>query len=92
MSLKLRYCQLSTTEACLKEPNISYFFLNANTGILTHTVNDLHLFQNFKLLLQPDCPLSDIKALVSHAINQLPEGHSEYDLAVSLVELIQSLS
>ena len=49
------------------------------------------LFQNSKLLLQPDSAVSDLKSLVSQTMNQLPEGHSEYKLAVSLVELVQTL-
>ena len=37
-------------------------------------------------------PVSDIAVLVQHAANNLPEGYSEYELAISLVDLVQSLS
>ncbi|XP_064601694.1 rab3 GTPase-activating protein non-catalytic subunit-like isoform X2 [Liolophura sinensis] len=39
----------------------------------------------------PNVPLHNTAVLMGHVVNQLPEGYSEYNLAVSLVELVQSL-
>ena len=38
----------------------------------------------------PNPPLTDTATLIGHVVNQLPEGHSEYHLAIELVELVQS--
>ncbi|XP_071079517.1 rab3 GTPase-activating protein non-catalytic subunit-like [Haliotis cracherodii] len=42
-------------------------------------------------LVSPDAPMSDTALLLEHVANQLPEGYSEYNLAISLVELVQLL-
>lgn len=39
-----------------------------------------------------DVPVQDTAMLLQHVANNLPEGYSDYDLAISLVELVQSLS
>lgn len=36
----------------------------------------------------PNPSLSDTSALVGQTVNQLPEGHSEYNIAIELVELV----
>jgi hypothetical protein len=38
----------------------------------------------------PSPPLKITALLLGHVVNQLPEGHSEYKLALELVELVQS--
>lgn len=43
-------------------------------------------------LRQPNVPVGDIALLVQHVANNLPEGYPEYELAISLVDLVQSMS
>ncbi|XP_033735108.1 rab3 GTPase-activating protein non-catalytic subunit-like [Pecten maximus] len=43
-------------------------------------------------LRQPNVSAEDIAMLVQHVANNLPEGYSEYELAISLVDLVQSMS
>lgn len=52
---------------------------------------DSVLLQEGVELRCPNVPLHDTAVLMGHVVNQLPEGYSEYNLAVSLVELVQSL-
>lgn len=43
-------------------------------------------------LRQPKASSEDIALLVQHVANNLPEGYPEYDQAISLVDLVQSMS
>ncbi len=48
-------------------------------------------FQDPRQLREPGTPLKDTAALIGHVVNQLPESHADYNMAISLVELVQSL-
>lgn len=55
----------------------------------------MHFFlflQDTEQLIYKDASVSDISALVGQVANQLPEGYGEYDLAISLVDLVHTLS
>ncbi|XP_021378713.1 rab3 GTPase-activating protein non-catalytic subunit-like isoform X1 [Mizuhopecten yessoensis] len=43
-------------------------------------------------LRQPKVSAEDVARLVQHVANNLPEGYPEYELAISLVDLVQSMS
>ena len=38
-----------------------------------------------------DPPLKDTATLIGHTVNALPERHTEYNMAIELVELVQGL-
>lgn len=46
---------------------------------------------NHKLLIHPDVSTADIQSLVAMTTSQLPESHSEHNIAISLTELVQLL-
>ncbi|CAH1792513.1 unnamed protein product [Owenia fusiformis] len=46
---------------------------------------------DFSTLHCANPPLSDTATLMGHVVNQLAEGHSEYNLAIALVEVVQGL-
>ena len=52
----------------------------------------LLVFQDRELLHKPDVPLGDTVLLLGHVANYVHEGHSEYNLAISLIELVHTLT
>ncbi|XP_041353023.1 rab3 GTPase-activating protein non-catalytic subunit-like isoform X2 [Gigantopelta aegis] len=48
--------------------------------------------QDREQLHKPDVALGDTVLLLGHVANYLHEGHSEYNLAISLIELVQTLT
>lgn len=54
------------------------------------------LFKMFKQepgqLRRPEADVQSIAMLIHHVANYLPEGTPEYELAISLVDLVQSMS
>ena len=49
------------------------------------------VFQDPSHLRYPDVPLTDTASLIGQAVNQLPEGHADYNMAIALVDLVHSL-
>ena len=49
------------------------------------------VFQDPSHLRYPSVPLTDTASLIGQAVNQLPEGHADYNMAIALVELVHSL-
>jgi hypothetical protein len=49
-------------------------------------------YQESGHLRQPAAEVQSIAMLIHHVANYLPEGTSEYELAISLVDLVQSMS
>lgn len=43
-------------------------------------------------LRRPEADVQSIAMLINHVANYLPEGTPEYELAISLVDLVQSMS
>ena len=50
-----------------------------------------YMLQNWKLLLEADVDSACINSLLTQALNQLPEGHPQLELATSLLDLVHVL-
>lgn len=51
----------------------------------------LFFLQKPEKLYQPDVDIQDTANLLQHIANCLPEGFNDYDIAISLVDLVQSM-
>ena len=49
------------------------------------------ILQDPEELKYKEAGLSETAGLLGQVVNQLPEGHTEYKLAIELVDLVQNL-
>ncbi|XP_014669497.1 PREDICTED: rab3 GTPase-activating protein non-catalytic subunit-like [Priapulus caudatus] len=81
----LRVAGQRLAHAMLQGSSISNYVSHCSTKLISWLSS-----MDYTSLRVADVPCEDTAILVSHVINQLPETHEEYDLAVELVEVVHS--
>ncbi|KAK7502781.1 hypothetical protein BaRGS_00006031 [Batillaria attramentaria] len=71
-----------------ENPRETMHFLGGISPRLATWLRSLEVDQ----LAYKDSPVKDVSILMTHVVNQLPEGYSEYNLAIELVDLVYSMS